>query len=220
MNNIKAAVSKNIASLRQSAHMTQLEFAERLNYSDKAVSKWERGEALPDIATLAEIANIFGVTLDYLVAEEHPKEEPAAEIEPKKNNYNRSVITCVSVALVWLIAILIFVILSVSGVTSVYRWLIFVYSMPVSSIVWLVLNSVWMNRRRNYLIISLLMWSIIMGIYLSLLPAGINALSLFLLGGFGQFIIVMWSFIKRPPAVGADENAAENSDEQPEQTAE
>lgn len=53
--------------------MTQLELAESLQYSDKAVSKWERGESVPEIATLKAIAELFDVTLDSLVSEEHGK---------------------------------------------------------------------------------------------------------------------------------------------------
>ncbi|MDD6251820.1 MAG: helix-turn-helix transcriptional regulator, partial [Oscillospiraceae bacterium] len=67
MENIKAIVAKNITQLRLAKGMTQLELAEILNYSDKAVSKWERGDSIPDITVLTKIADMFGVTLDYLV---------------------------------------------------------------------------------------------------------------------------------------------------------
>ena len=71
MEDLKITVAKNIADLRKAANMTQLDLASRLNYSDKAVSKWERGESLPDVATLKTIAEIFSVTVDYLLQEEH-----------------------------------------------------------------------------------------------------------------------------------------------------
>ena len=64
---LKENFSHNLACYRRRAGLTQLELAEKLNYSDKSVSKWERGESLPDIAVLKEIADLFGVTLDYLV---------------------------------------------------------------------------------------------------------------------------------------------------------
>ena len=67
MENIKQIVAKNIADLRRASGLTQMEFAEKLNYSDKAVSKWERGDSLPDVAVLKQIADLFQVTLDYLV---------------------------------------------------------------------------------------------------------------------------------------------------------
>ena len=71
MNDIKSIVAKNISELRQSNNMTQLELAEKINYSDKAISKWERAESSPDISVLVDIAAVFGVTVDYLVKAEH-----------------------------------------------------------------------------------------------------------------------------------------------------
>lgn len=198
MNDIKPIVAKNIASLRQSAKMTQIELAEKLNYSDKAVSKWERGESLPDIAVLVMIADLFEVPLDYLVRAEHkqPKPEPA-DAPPR---YNHSMIAWISVLLVWFIALFAFIIISLISSETPFKWLAFVYAVPVTSIVWLVFNSVWFNPRRNYLIISLLVWSLIASVHISLLPADINIWMLYLLGIPAQLIILGWSMIKKPSA--------------------
>ena len=65
MDNVKNTIAKNITNLRLANNMTQVELGERLNYSDKAVSKWERAESIPDVTVLVEIAKLFGVTLDY-----------------------------------------------------------------------------------------------------------------------------------------------------------
>ena len=67
MEDIKQIIAKNIASLRTDSKLTQLELAEKLNYSDKAISKWERGESIPDVITLKAVADLFGVTVDYLL---------------------------------------------------------------------------------------------------------------------------------------------------------
>ncbi len=195
MNNIKSIVAKNIAELRQSKGMTQLELAEKLNYSDKAVSKWERAESMPDISVLVEIADMFGVPLDYLVREEH--ERPKPKKEKPVRNYNKKFITALSVLLVWLVAFIAFVVLSIATDGSPVQWLMLVYAIPLSMIVWLVLNSVWFDVRRNYLIISLLMWSLLLAVHLSfLLPAGINIWQMYLLGIPGQIIILIWSKIR------------------------
>ena len=61
MQDIKPIIAKNITILRQNAKMTQSELAEKLNYSDKAISKWERGESIPDITVLKALADLFGV---------------------------------------------------------------------------------------------------------------------------------------------------------------
>lgn len=198
MKDIKPIVAKNIARLRQAKGMTQIELAEKLNYSDKAVSKWERAESMPDISVLVEIADLFGVPLDHLVRPASPLPKPAA---PKAPRYDRRMITGVSVLLVWLIAILVYVILSLCCPSMHYRWLCFVCAVPVSCIVWLVFNSLWFNRRRNYLIVSLLMWSTLTCVQLSLLPAGHNIWMVYLLGIPGQIIILLWSRIRKQKPV-------------------
>jgi transcriptional regulator with XRE-family HTH domain len=192
MQDIKETVAKNIATLRKSAAMTQLDLAERLNYSDKAVSKWERAESLPDITTLLEIADLFGVPLDALVRGEtktYAKDAPAAVFRK-----SRVAITALALSLVWLCAVAAFILFglmpSVKG-----EWLAFVVATPVSSIVWLVLNSVWFNRRYNYLIISLLVWSLLATAHLVLLVFGYNVWQVYLLGVPGQVIILIWSHL-------------------------
>lgn len=198
MSDIKSVVAKNIAELRQANGITQLELAEKLNYSDKAVSKWERGDSMPDISVLVEIADLFHVSLDYLIHEDHTAAQAEAKAE-KAPRYSRGIITAVSVLLVWLIAMFTFVLLALLGTPAKYTWLSFLYAVPVSAIVWLVLNSIWFNRKRNYFIISLLMWSVLVSVQLSLLPFGKNVWLIYLLGIPGQIIILLWSAMKKKP---------------------
>ena len=56
MDDVRGALAANLAELRKEENLTQAEFAAQFNYSDKAVSKWERGEGLPDVYILAQIA--------------------------------------------------------------------------------------------------------------------------------------------------------------------
>ena len=71
--NLKKHFAKNLSSYRRQSGMTQLELAERLNYSDKSVSKWERGDGLPDLFVAATIADMLGVSLNDLISEREPK---------------------------------------------------------------------------------------------------------------------------------------------------
>lgn len=61
------SIGKTIASLRKSKGWTQVELAEKLNVSDKAVSKWESEAGFPEISQLPALANLFGVTIDYIM---------------------------------------------------------------------------------------------------------------------------------------------------------
>lgn len=196
MDELKLIISENISTLRRNAEMTQADLAEKLNYTDKAVSKWERGESVPDISVLKDIADLYGVTVDYLLKADHEKAEPIPTQTKKRRLSNRASITCMSILLVWLLATLAFVLVDVIPVESSAHWLAFVYAIPLSMIVWLVFNSIWFNRRRNFLIISLLMWTLLASLHLTLVPASINIWQIFVLGVPGQAIIILWSRLR------------------------
>ena len=196
MDELKLIISENISALRRDAGMTQAELAERLNYTDKAVSKWERGESIPDVAVLKDIADLYGVTVDYLLKAEHEKVEPAPTQVKKRRLSNRASITCMSILLVWLLATFAFVMVDMIPLDASAHWLSFIYAIPISMIVWLVFNSIWFNRRRNFLIISLLMWTLLASLHLSMVTIGVNIWQIFVLGIPGQAIIILWSRLR------------------------
>ena len=196
MQELKFIIAKNIQKLRQEKEMTQLELAEKLNYSDKSVSKWERGESLPDIMVLKAVADLFEVTLDYLVEEEHDGKPVTREVMDKNYRRNCCIITGTSIFIVVLMATLIFGILFMFFPKTGYPWLCYAYALPVALIVWLVFNSLWFNPRRNFLIVSLLVWSLLLALYLTFLTMGFHILPILLVGLPAQLIIVMWSKLK------------------------
>lgn len=195
MGDLKSVIAANISQLRRDKGMTQLELAERLNYSDKAVSKWERGESYPDVATLKEIAELFSVTVDYLLQAEHPQEKTARREYTKKQKRNRVLITSISCVLVWLIATFVFVNIDLLTTDMHAHWLTFIYAVPATAIVLLIFNSIWGRPRLNFIIISALMWSVLLAVCLSMLSA--NLWLLFLVGIPGQIIIVLWAGIRK-----------------------
>ncbi len=197
MDSTKSIVAKNITELRLLNNMTQIELAEKLNYSDKTISKWERAESSPDIAVLVEIADLFGVSLDYLVRAENI-EEAVKENKQKETKYNRRVISYISESVAWFIAIFAFIITSLITEEATFQWLYFVYALPVVLIVKLVFNSIWFNPRHNYFIISALIWSILATIHITFLYFKTNVSLIYLLGVAGQIVIILWSFIKKP----------------------
>ena len=202
---LKSIIAANISDLRKKSGMTQQDLAAKLNYTDKAISKWERGESIPDVLVLKQIADMHGVTVDYLLTDVHEEQEPIAVEEPvdealkkRQSLRTRGFVTGMSVLLVWIAALVLFIVFDTASLDYRSNWVVFACAVPASFIVWLVMNSIWFNRRRNYLIISLLMWSVLGLIYIPiLLFANRNLWLIFLLGIPGQAIIIMWSRLKQ-----------------------
>ena len=142
---------------------------------------------------LKSIADLFGVTVDYLLQDGHTDIPKAVDDVSVVRHRNHMVITALSVLLAWFLATSCFVILDILGERMVLRWLPFLYAVPVSMVVWLIFNSIWFNTRRNYLIISLLMWTALISAVLTVLAAGHSAWTLLALGIPGQIIILVWS---------------------------
>ena len=183
MNDIKDIFAKNLSELRQASGMTQLELGERLNYSDKTVSKWERGESIPDAGILKQIADVFGVTVDYLLDPEHGADAaPAAVLEENDTVYRRHMtIRRIVLAGVWLLSFVIIVLCWI--VTRKFFWLILIWTLPVSFLLSIIFTSLWSRNkgRDNYIFISLFIFSILLAIYLSALKANLWMLFLIMI---------------------------------------
>ncbi len=196
MEELKMIIAGNIGKLRREAGITQLELAERLNYSDKAVSKWERGESIPDVITLKQVADLFSVSVDYLLRADHPSEVEAKREYTKRQRRNHTIIAALSAMMVWLIATFIFFSVDLAVVGKPV-WLVFLYSVPITLVVLLVFNSIWGNRRRNFLLISALVWTFLLCVYLSALVLfSANIWLVFTVGVPAQIIIVLWAGLR------------------------
>lgn len=192
MDTIKQAAAQNIAKLRVDKKMTQLELAEALNYSDKAVSKWERGESLPDVVTLKRIADLFGVTVDYLITE-HSEDEKPPVVKNRHNNH--LIITLIAFFGVWLLGTCIFVFL---GLFEQRLWFAFISCIPISVLVLLIFNSIWGRKSLNLYLISAFMWSLLLTVCLGIsLFSSARFWILFILGIPAQIIIFLCFRIKR-----------------------
>ena len=209
MNNeeLKSRVGANIARLRREKGMTQAELAERINYSDKAISKWERSESLPDVLTLISLAEQLGTdlnTLTGLTAEikAEPVSEPESLPEPekpvkKRRTADRGVIQQLSSVLVWVVALFLYMVLDAFGVKNL--WLLFVIAVPANAIVLLSLRSAWKLYGMNRILISVIMWSTLLVIYLLLLVLGrVNVWRILPMGLLGQIAIILWFKMFRP----------------------
>ena len=219
---LKLQIGANITLLRKRLGMTQAELAGRLSYSDKAVSKWERGESVPDVITLAQIAREFGVTVNDLVygpenlppapepvlpePEEPPKQETkAAAIRDAitdaindRVRHNRKVIQGLVSLLVWIVALAIYVLMDSFEVS--YIWLIFLIAIPANAITLLSMRSAWRMYSWNMALISIIMWSCILCLHvITLIFSGVNIWKIYLMGALGQAAILLWFRLVKAP---------------------
>jgi transcriptional regulator with XRE-family HTH domain len=187
---------ENLKKYRIKKNLTQEEVAVFLGITPQSVSKWERGESLPDIVVLKTVADLLEVTLDYLVEEEHEGKPVTKEMLDKNYRRNCYIITGTSIFIVALMATLIFVILAMIFPGTSYPWLCYAYSVPVALIVWLVFNSIWFNPRKNFMIVSLMVWSLLLALYMTFSMLGFYIWPILLVGIPAQMIIVVWSKLK------------------------
>ena len=160
---LKENFARNLVIFRKTLGITQSELAEKLNYSDKAVSKWERAESIPDVYVLKQIADFFGVKVDVLISEPKPEKRKLINL-PKKRAF-----TCLfSCAIVWLVAIVGYAFLGIIFPSVEDSWLSFIYAIPVTLIVLLSLTSAWEKRITKTILTSILSWSVILTVYLSI----------------------------------------------------
>lgn len=197
---LKKQIGRNIVSYRKRLRMTQAGLAEKLNYSDKAVSKWERGESVPDVQTLMQLAELFDITVNELLVDPDALPENPGAVErvmgkavekTLKRKADKRIILGLSTVLVWFVALLLFVILSTLNVAR--SWIAFIYAIPVTAIVLLSLRSAWKDFRWNQALISLIMWGGLLSVHCSLLLfLQVNVWKIFLLGVPGQIAILLW----------------------------
>ena len=204
MDDLKPVIAKNITDLRKAADMTQAQLAEKLNYSDKAVSKWERGDAIPSVITLKEVADLFGVTVDYLLTEEHTAEKEIKREFTKRQRRNHLIISLLSTMTVWLAATIIYVSISLSTLFGLPEaWLAFVFAVPASCIILLIFNSIWGKVKRNFVIITVFLWSLLISLCLTFFfVSGESYIWLLLAVGIPlQIMILLWSGLKQKKKV-------------------
>ena len=209
---LKDRIGKNIAMHRKQIGLTQAGLAEKLNYSDKAVSKWERGESIPDILTLMQMADLFQIPMGDLM--EDPNQLPGnpgklekamTQVSEKalKRKANKNVILGLSSTLVWFVALLIFVVISSFNLPN--SWISFFFAVPINAIVLLSLRSAWRDFRWNRVLISVIVWGFLVSIYATFLVfLKFNMWKLFLLGIPGEVATTLWFRLFRPAKESAD----------------
>ena len=154
-------IASNIATLRKAARLTQAELAEKINYSDKAVSKWERGDSIPDVLVLAELAELFSVTVDYFL-KEHGDDEKRPRLELGKRRVHLA-IWLTACIFPYFIALILWFVFSKTYNNPSWLWKLFIAPIPAVMIISLVFSAIWNKGKREIVLFaSLLLWTILL----------------------------------------------------------
>ncbi len=184
MDNINSVIAKNLITLRRKSNLTQLQLAEKLNYSDRAISKWERGDAVPSINVLMTIAEFYDVKIQDIVYENKV-------VEPRKSKMRlRTILTLMSSMLVWLIATIAFVVLTYIQDVE-HAWYSFIIALPVFFAVVTIFAFVWRTNLFSSIFASCFVWSTILMV--SLLLNTYEIWIVYLIGLPMQIIIILAS---------------------------
>ena len=199
MENVKETIAKNLTKLRKAHNMTQSALAEKLNYSDKAISRWEHAETLPDIETLCRICEMYGVSFEYLLS----KDAEVVIPEKEQSNTARSLLICIiSVCAVWLTTTVLFTF--ISTLAGNYVWQLFIWGVPLSSVAIALCNALWWKSKICLSITaSIFNWTSILGLYL--LFASYNIWLLFVVGAPIQAIIILAATMPKKKRISENE---------------
>ncbi|MDE5943584.1 MAG: helix-turn-helix domain-containing protein [Clostridia bacterium] len=196
MDALKETIAKNLVQLRTQAKLTQAQLAEKLNYSDKAVSKWERGEAIPDLRVLIQLARLYDITLDDIVNTSSVENI----VKPRMNiGKKRLLITLLSAGLVWFIATVVFTVFYFVKSTEDYAFLSFVVAPFACSVVLMVMSAMWGNRITNMIASSLIIWTLalLLHIFVITFKPFDKIGFLYVVAAVFEILVILWFILRR-----------------------
>ena len=190
MKDLRKIIGDNLSELRKRRGLTQFEVAEKFNYTDRAISKWENGDTLPDVEVLYNLCEFYGVTIDYLTHEENAQYKRKGDPLTRSN---RIIITALVLSIVWMLATVVFVYCLIRGKGPIYQS--FVWAVPASALTLIYFNHIYFHRMITAFIgWSLLIWSLITAVFLS--TGDYQLWPLYFIGIPSQISLIFWLNIK------------------------
>ena len=189
MKDIKQIIAKNLIALRKKHGYTQNDLAKKINYSDNAISRWERGELAPSIEVLQSISEVYSVEIDALL-----REDSLFEIEKtnKTQRINKLATILLIISIVWCMVSVVYIYSKM--ILGKNLWTLFCWAVPLSCLILLAFNENWGKYVYKFVILSVFVWTTLACIYLQYLIY--NLWLIFIVGIPAQIALVIWAFIK------------------------
>ena len=210
----KEVIAKNLIACRKKAGLTQQQLAEKINYSDKAISKWERAEGVPDVLVLKQIADIYGIKVDDIISEDNA--ERKIKVKRTLSVAKHWLIVGLSAGLAWLVATIVMVIWLLIDNTAPIAKFAYLTALPVSLVVVVVFSCIWGRVWQTALSVSALIWSLC--VLLNTVIPFENAWLIFLVGAALQVLVVLWfvlMFVLKKGASINDKTFRKHNEEPP-----
>ncbi len=190
MKDIREIVCSNLVKIRKQHNLTQVELSNKINYSDNAISRWEKGDVLPSLETLQTLASFYGVQLSFFI-EEHPDEQTKL-LNSKKRVLYWGIMSCAILA-VWTICSLAFLLLY--NYKGEYYYMAFVWGVPLSALVARSIVKYYFKNKLSLLTNSICVWTTLSAIYFQWLE--LNLWQVFLIGMPIQIMLILITVSKR-----------------------
>lgn len=196
MEKLEQIIATNLTYLRRRAKLTQLEFGEKFNYSDKTVSKWEMGTVIPSVETLKQIADFYGVSLDYICTQHKSSKDYESEKGKVVKPQEKMILMALFVSVLWFIAAVVYAVGYLRLRTTDFRnniwWIAFIYAVPASFITLsYFVTRYFKGSKWSYIFFSCFIWTLLASVFVNLLLIGENYVFLFLIGIPLQAIIIL-----------------------------
>ena len=196
MEKLESIIATNLTYLRRRAKLTQLEFGEKFNYSDKTVSKWEMGSVIPSVETLKQIADFYGVSLDYICTQHKSSKDYESEKGKVVKPQEKMIFMALFATVMWFIAAVVYAVgymrTSTTDVSANIWWVSFLYAVPATFIVLAYFVAKYFKGSKwSYIFFSGFIWSLLASIFVNLIMLGSNYWFLFLIGIPTQAAIIL-----------------------------
>ncbi len=201
MKSVCEIVVSNLVKLRKQKGLTQIELSQKINYSDKAISRWEKGEVIPSIDILEKLAEIYGVTVVYFF-EEHLDDEQL-KIEEKKFNLRLCIMFSL-ILIVWTVAVLTFI--TLNRFLGEYYFQVLIWALPITTFVIRWCCRYYFNNKFYLLTSSFGCWFTIAAIYLQFIK--LNLWPIFIFGVPVQLTLILLSLFNKVNKQKQKHNAA------------
>ena len=185
--NWKEILAGNLARLRREKGYTQAELGEKINYSDKSVSKWERGEGVPDLQVMIALSDLYGVSIDEMTGRKRTEEGNGGSSGTKATD--RTFLMIVTQSVIWLLTIVLFSAFLLFAKDMPKKWLVFIYAVPVACLCTGVYFTAWKLYAWAYGAFSCVMWLTCVAVQLTI--GADFAPMIYILGAILQLISVI-----------------------------